>query len=125
MSLYTTASAVLRTSSRDLSEAKRKSLFMLRIVQRAVPKIMDIYQLDMPQAWVRRCISDHWRKNSLIDNPKVIDVLLWRADEEFCDTMGHFKQRTHVERLLQSSLSGNPSLTGVSGGRKASLADIL
>ena len=57
------------------------------------------YQLDeiTTRATLRRQLADHFRRVKT-DNPKVIDVLLFKGQAEAHEVMAHYTQRHHLVR---------------------------
>ena len=57
------------------------------------------YQLDevTTRATLRRQLADHFRRVQT-DNPKVIDILLFKGQAEAHEVMAHYTQRHHLVR---------------------------
>lgn len=66
---------------------------------REIPWIMKNYQLGeiTTRSRLRSQLAEHFRRVQT-DNPKVIDVLLFKGQAEAHETMAHYTQRHHLVR---------------------------
>jgi hypothetical protein len=66
---------------------------------REIPWIMKNYQLEeiTTRPVLRRQLADHFRRVKT-DNPKVIDVLLFKGQAEAHEVLAHYTQRHHLVR---------------------------
>ncbi|KMZ62648.1 NADH dehydrogenase [ubiquinone] 1 alpha subcomplex subunit 6 [Zostera marina] len=85
-------------NSVTVEEARSKVFDFVRTACRSLPKIMQIYNIEevVTISQLRSTISKEIRKNENIDNPKVIDMLLFKAMEELNNVTEHAKQRHHL-----------------------------
>ncbi|KAM2157132.1 hypothetical protein ACFX1R_042739 [Malus domestica] len=69
-----------------------------RAACRSIPTIMEIYNLDdvVTPFHLLTVITSKIRKNANVTNPKVIDMLLFKAMEELNNITEHAKQRRHI-----------------------------
>ncbi|XP_043718503.1 NADH dehydrogenase [ubiquinone] 1 alpha subcomplex subunit 6 [Telopea speciosissima] len=105
-------------NSATLQEAKGRVLDFFREACRSIPTIMDIYYLDdvATKAQLRSTVSSEIRKNAHVKDPKVIDMLLFKAMEDLGNIVQHAKQRHHIigkyvighEGLIQDRSSKDP-----------------
>ena len=85
-------------NSGSLAEARGRVFEFFRSACRSIPAIMDIYNLqDVVQpSQLRSSIASQIRTNSHIQDPKVIDMLLFKGMEELGNIVEHAKQRHHI-----------------------------
>ncbi|PON53328.1 NADH dehydrogenase [ubiquinone] 1 alpha subcomplex subunit [Parasponia andersonii] len=85
-------------NSASLEEARQRVFDFFRTACRSIPSIINIYNLDdvVTVSQLRSTIASEIRKNSHFTNPKVIDMLLFKATEEFNNILEHAKQRHHL-----------------------------
>ncbi|KAH0470868.1 hypothetical protein IEQ34_000591 [Dendrobium chrysotoxum] len=85
-------------NSKTLEEARSKTFDFFKKACRSLPTVMNIYNLDdvVTISQLRSTISAEIRKNADVTNPKVIDMLLFKAMEELTNVVDHAKQRHHI-----------------------------
>ncbi|KAL3627075.1 hypothetical protein CASFOL_028438 [Castilleja foliolosa] len=85
-------------NSASLAEARQRVFEFFKMACRSIPTIMDIYTLDdvTSPSQLRSVISSEIRKNALVTNTKVIDMLLFKGTEELSNIVEHAKQRHHI-----------------------------
>ena len=78
---------------------------------------MKNYQLEeiTTRPALRRQLADHFRRVTT-DNPKIIDVLLFKGQAEAHEVLAHYTQRHHLVRA-------RPPARGVAG-RKGCATDV-
>ncbi|XP_062093113.1 NADH dehydrogenase [ubiquinone] 1 alpha subcomplex subunit 6 [Humulus lupulus] len=95
---FTLRSVKVPPNSATLEEARHHVFDFFRTACRSIPSIIDIYNLDdvVTVSQLRSTIASQIRKNSHSTNPKVIDMLLFKATEELNNILEHAKQRHHL-----------------------------
>ncbi|KAF8369857.1 hypothetical protein HHK36_032116 [Tetracentron sinense] len=95
---FTLRSVKVPPNSATLEEARHRTFDFFRTACRSIPSIMEIYNLHEVAtiSQLRSSISTQIRKNAHITNPKVIDMLLFKAIEELNNIAEHAKQRHHI-----------------------------
>ncbi|PQQ10441.1 NADH dehydrogenase [Prunus yedoensis var. nudiflora] len=85
-------------NSVSLEEARHRVFDFFRAACRSIPTIMEIYNLDdvVAPSHLRSVVASEIRKHSSVTNPKVIDMLLFKAMEELNNITEHAKQRHHI-----------------------------
>lgn len=85
-------------SSLSLEEAKKSALHFFRQVCRSLPRIMDIYNLHdvTTTSQLRSAVAAQFRKHADVSNPKVIDMLIFKGEEDLRNYIDHSKQRHHI-----------------------------
>jgi NADH dehydrogenase (ubiquinone) 1 alpha subcomplex subunit 6 len=95
----------LQTPSRDIREAERRGRDFFRRICRAIPQVMEDYQLKeiTTQDHLRRSIGELLRANMgevarhpAEVRPGVLDQALMRAEEEYIAVVSHHFQRHHL-----------------------------
>ncbi|RIA97099.1 NADH dehydrogenase, alpha subcomplex, subunit 6 [Glomus cerebriforme] len=84
------------TVSPSLTEAKQRVLHLYRDWQRAAPKVVSGYLLDIPISAVRAKIREEFEKNRHVQNLRVIDILIFKGRAEYQETVNIWKLETHV-----------------------------
>eukprot|EP00002_Diphylleia_rotans_P005519 TRINITY_DN14674_c0_g1_i1.p1 TRINITY_DN14674_c0_g1~~TRINITY_DN14674_c0_g1_i1.p1 ORF type:complete len:121 (-),score=30.32 TRINITY_DN14674_c0_g1_i1:212-574(-) len=95
--------------SANYAEARHKSLQLYRACIRCVPEAKRIYGLDLPEDYIRVRVSDLFRQQAHVQDPRLIDQLVFRGVQELKETIMHWKQKTHVVRMLESVEYRTPS----------------
>ncbi|KAF7836198.1 NADH dehydrogenase [ubiquinone] 1 alpha subcomplex subunit 6 [Senna tora] len=85
-------------NSANLEEARQRVFDFFRTACRSIPIVMDVYNLHeiVSPSQLRSTVASEIRKNTHITNPKVIDMMLFKAMEELKDIVDHAKQRHHI-----------------------------
>ncbi|KAF9595020.1 hypothetical protein IFM89_036038 [Coptis chinensis] len=85
-------------NSATLGEARKRTFDFFKQACRSIPTVIEIYNLHdvVTISQFRSTISSEIRKNAHITNPKVIDMLLFKAMEELNNVVEHAKQRHHI-----------------------------
>ncbi|XP_054793603.1 NADH dehydrogenase [ubiquinone] 1 alpha subcomplex subunit 6-like [Prosopis cineraria] len=85
-------------NSVNLEEARNRVFDFFRTACRSIPTIMEVYNLNeaVSPSQLRSTVASEIRKNSHITNPKVIDMMVFKAMEELKDIVDHAKQRHHI-----------------------------
>ncbi|CAM6113763.1 unnamed protein product [Calypogeia fissa] len=91
-------SRVTASSSASLEEARRRALDLFHETCRALPAIMEMYNLDevISRTHLRSLIASQFRKHAEVTNPKVVDMLVFKGKEELQNCIDHAKQRHHL-----------------------------
>jgi len=95
---FTMRAVKVPPNSVSMGEARHRVFDFFRQACRAIPSIMEIYNLDdvVTPAQLRSSISQQIRKNQGVSDPKVIDMLLFNGMEELNNITEHAKQRHHI-----------------------------
>ncbi|KAL3697170.1 hypothetical protein R1sor_011246 [Riccia sorocarpa] len=105
-------STATKPPSASMEEAKHRVLDFFREACRALPVLMDTYNLDevITQSELRSQIAAAFRKHSAVTNPKVVDMLVFKGKEELQDCLDHSKQRHHLISTYVVGTEGQISL---------------
>ena len=77
------------------------STYTSRAVVRELPRVMTIYDVDIPLKTARAAISYHFRKNERLEDGRVIGLLIAKGYMELEETLKQWKQKTHLLRILE------------------------
>lgn len=85
-------------NSASLEEARKRVFDFFKIACRSLPSVMEIYNLHdvVTVSQLRSTIAAEIRKNSHVNDPKVIDMLIFKGVEELGNIVEHSKQRHHI-----------------------------
>ncbi|KAJ3276613.1 hypothetical protein HDV01_004146 [Terramyces sp. JEL0728] len=75
---------------------------------KTAPAIVDIYQLDITSAAIRRRVKQEFETNRYVRDSQVIDILLFKGRIELEETLNHWKQKTHVMRYFPNDEYAQP-----------------
>ncbi|RWR75928.1 NADH dehydrogenase ubiquinone 1 alpha subcomplex subunit 6 [Cinnamomum micranthum f. kanehirae] len=95
---FTMRAVKVPPNSVNLEEARTRTFQFFKAACRSIPTVIDIYNLHdvATVSQLRSTIASEIRKNAHINNPKVIDMLLFKAMEELNNVVEHAKQRHHL-----------------------------
>ncbi|XP_059652025.1 NADH dehydrogenase [ubiquinone] 1 alpha subcomplex subunit 6 [Cornus florida] len=111
-------------NSATLEEARHRTFEFFKTACRSIPTVMDIYNLDdvVAPSQLRSTIAAQIRKNGHVKDPKVIDMLLFKAMEELNNIVEHAKQRHHI---IGQYVVGNHGLVQDVGTKDQGASDFL
>jgi len=91
------APAAAPVASRSLAEARARARSFFREICREVPWVVKNYQLGeiTTVGRLRSQLATHFRRVET-DNPKVIDLMLFKGQAEVHEMMAHYTQRHHL-----------------------------
>ena len=96
------ASNMARTTvSQSLGEANKRVARLYKAVMREIPLLLRTYALDVRAEEVAAAVRRQFRKHQTND-PRVIDMLVFRGEQELLEAQMHWKQKTHIIRYLES-----------------------
>mmetsp|Transcript_5356 Transcript_5356/g.8815 ORF Transcript_5356/g.8815 Transcript_5356/m.8815 type:complete len:131 (+) Transcript_5356:42-434(+) len=89
--------------SNSLQDAQYKVRHLYREVQKQVPNIIRLYNLEIEPVALKEKLAHEFRKNANVVDPKVIDVLAFKGKLELEETLTLYKTRSHVMRYLMGT----------------------
>ena len=95
--------ALATVSSKNAKQAGLRAMDLYRAFLRKVPYIKNIHDLPQTQGEIRSAINYHFRKNIAVQDPKVIDLLVFKGQTELDEVLLQYKQRSHITRLLHEN----------------------
>lgn len=73
---------------------------LYRSVIQELPRVMAIYDVDMPVRQARKAIKFHFEKHAALEDERVIGLLISKGYMELEETLKQWKQKTHLLRIL-------------------------
>ena len=117
------ANAAAPRISQTLAEAQFRSRSLFRQVCRELPWVVRNYQLqDVTNvAGLRKVVAGEFRKNVQVTDKQMIDLLLFKANAEITNLLGHHTQRHRIlTRYVEKGVKVAPTHVQVAGGKNAS-----
>ncbi|GLD91871.1 hypothetical protein PINS_up000404 [Pythium insidiosum] len=75
---------------------------LYRYITKQVPRVLTLYDISMEPAEARLAIQALFRKNADVKDPRVVDMLIKKANMELEETLMQWKQKVHLLTLLES-----------------------
>jgi len=66
-----------------------------------LPKVLSIYDIDIPVPQARLYVKEHFTQNSHIEDPRVIDMLVNKGYMELEETLMQWKQKAQLMRVFE------------------------
>lgn len=82
--------------SSDLAEASAKAVAAYRTALRAVPAMRKNFTIIEDKMFVNRCIRDLFERHADVSDPKIVDMLVFKALQELREIREQWKSRHHV-----------------------------
>eukprot|EP00428_Durinskia_dybowskii_P071137 CAMPEP_0170399030 /NCGR_PEP_ID=MMETSP0117_2-20130122/23742_1 /TAXON_ID=400756 /ORGANISM="Durinskia baltica, Strain CSIRO CS-38" /LENGTH=120 /DNA_ID=CAMNT_0010655675 /DNA_START=9 /DNA_END=371 /DNA_ORIENTATION=+ len=92
--------ALVKSDLRRVSD-KSSVAQLYRSIVRELPRVMTIYDVDMPLKEAKSAVMYHFRKHSALKDGRVIGLLIAKGYMELEETLMQWKQKTHLLRLLE------------------------
>jgi len=73
---------------------------LYRRTLREVPRIITVFDIDIPERDIRKDIRGLFDKHSEVKDPVAVDLLVVKGELDLEETVNIWKQKTHVMRLL-------------------------
>lgn len=73
---------------------------LYRSIVQELPRVMAIYDVDMPVKQARKAINFHFQKHAALQDERVIGLLISKGYMELEETLKQWKQKTHLLRIL-------------------------
>mmetsp|Transcript_14417 Transcript_14417/g.15083 ORF Transcript_14417/g.15083 Transcript_14417/m.15083 type:complete len:124 (-) Transcript_14417:70-441(-) len=92
---------VKKTTQPALPSTSRSVVDLYRIMIRELPRVMAIYDVDIPLKEAIAGVQYHFRKNGDLKDTRVISFLVSKGYMELEETLLQWKQKTHLLERLQ------------------------
>ena len=89
---------------------KARVVDLYRRSLREIPRTINVFDMDMPEAEVRTKVRALFRKHDGVKDPRVIDHLLMKGENDLQETVEVWKQRAHLYRLLGYDTTLKPEI---------------
>jgi len=93
-------STIQAIKSQSSVHARSRVLGLYRKVLKQTPNIAESYNITISQAVIRDRIAHEFRRNADLDDVRLIDVAIFRGEQELDETVKMFKTPTHVWRYI-------------------------
>ena len=89
------------------AQLSKQTVGMFRKMCRDIPKVLVMYSLEQTPAEARHMLMLHFRKSgaSAPNDPRITEMMLEKARQEFEETMQQWKQKGHLMAILQPELA--------------------
>lgn len=74
---------------------------LYRAIAKELPRVLTIYDIDIPVPEARAGIRSLFQANSHIKDDRVLDMLVEKGYMELEETLLHYKQRPHLLRIFE------------------------
>lgn len=93
----------LRVASEKAAvRAGSPAVTLYRYITKQVPRVLTLYDISMEPAEARLAVQALFRKNADVKDPRVVDMLITKANMELEETLMQWKQKVHLLTLLES-----------------------
>lgn len=89
------------TLSSSMEEASGKAVAMYRQALRNIPDMRKNFVIIEDESVVQKCIRDLIERHADITDPKVVDMLVFKARQELMEIREQWKSRHHVYGYIQ------------------------
>jgi len=93
---------IVRAGYKGVNKSSIPQLY--RSMLKEVPRVLTLYDIDMPVRDARYSIRFHFDKHKKLEDGRIIDRLLAMGYLEMEETLMQWKQKTHLLRLLEPPL---------------------
>lgn len=107
-SALTTAAKAAGSTAR--SEAFRRVRRLYKAWLLECPHMVEMYELPVSIKRAKEQVRTEFRKHSHVEDPRVIDLLVFKGQQELEETNQFWKQKTHIMRYFFSE--EKPTETG-------------
>ncbi|KAL3775339.1 hypothetical protein ACHAWO_001270 [Cyclotella atomus] len=94
------ASLQLATNARKMAY-RNPVPTLYRAIAKELPRVLTIYDIDLPLSEARGGIRSLFQDNSQIKDPRVVDMLVEKGYMELEETLLHYKQKSHLLRIFE------------------------
>ena len=94
-------------ASLQLATLARKAAYanpvptLYRSIAKELPRVLTIYDIDLPITEARAGIRSLFEENSTIKDQRVLDMLVEKGYMELEETLLHYKQKPHLLRIFE------------------------
>ena len=78
-----------------------------QFVQREVPRVLIIYDIDLEVNQAKAQIRDHFHKNGHVKDSRVINMLVEKGYMDLEETLLQYKQKAHLMKLFDGYVDDN------------------
>lgn len=89
------------TLSSSLQEASRKAVAAYRAALKDIPDMRRNFTIVEDESYVQRVIRDNFERHRDVTDPKIVDMLVFKATQELREIREQWKSRYHVYSYMQ------------------------
>lgn len=78
----------------------KEVVHLYRRVCREIPRVINVFDLDMTEREVRKKVRRLFDKNANVTDPRMVAMLLEKGEMDFQETVEQWKQKSQLHRLL-------------------------
>jgi len=86
--------------SGSAEEAKSRARSLYRDWYRCAPEMVTIHSLTIPPSLIRSRIRAEYERHRYVEDPKVLDILLHKSQQDFQEVMNAWGQESHILGVL-------------------------
>lgn len=75
---------------------------LYRSMTKELPKVLSIYDIDLPLPKARALIRSHFSANAHVKDPRVKDILIAKGYMELEETLMQWKQKAQLMRVFEA-----------------------
>ncbi|XP_018495902.1 NADH dehydrogenase [ubiquinone] 1 alpha subcomplex subunit 6 isoform X2 [Galendromus occidentalis] len=94
--------------STTMPEAKRRVMSLYKAWFRAIPTIMDKFDISVSEKDCRVKIREKFEMNRNVSDIRTIDLLVMKGQMELVETLRLFKTKSHVMAFFRDSVPEKP-----------------
>jgi NADH dehydrogenase (ubiquinone) 1 alpha subcomplex subunit 6 len=93
----------LRVASEKVAASTSSpAVTLYRYITKQVPRVLTLYDIPMEPSEARLAVQALFRKHADVKDPRVVDMLINKANMELEETLMQWKQKVHLIQLLDS-----------------------
>ncbi|CAH0477861.1 unnamed protein product [Peronospora belbahrii] len=77
------------------------SVTLYRYITKQIPRVLTLYDISMEPSDARLAIQALFRQHAAVKDPRVVDMLITKANMELEETLMQWKQKVHLIKLLE------------------------
>ena len=91
----------LRVATKKAASASSPAVTLYRYITKQVPRVLTLYDIPMEPAEARLAVQALFRQHADVKDPRVVDMLITKANMELEETLMQWKQKVHLAKLLE------------------------
>ncbi|KAE8999334.1 hypothetical protein PF011_g14670 [Phytophthora fragariae] len=93
----------LRVAAEKAAAASTSSpaVTLYHYITKQVPRVLTLYDIPMEPADARLAVQALFRQHATVKDPRVVDMLITKANMELEETLMQWKQKVHLVKLLE------------------------
>ncbi|RLN71287.1 hypothetical protein BBJ28_00023427 [Nothophytophthora sp. Chile5] len=88
-------------AEKTATAAASPAVTLYRYITKQVPRVLTLYDIPMEPSEARLTVQALFRKHADVKDPRVVDMLITKANMELEETLMQWKQKVHLLQLLE------------------------